>query len=314
MSDPVTMTHLDDAGRIRMVDVTAKAHTVREAVARAVVALSPAAWEAVRANALGKGELAPVVRLAGIQAAKRTPDLIPLAHPLNLTAVAVDLDLSVPGRAAVTCTARCDHATGVEMEAMTGAAVAALAVYDMVKGIDKSARIEAVELLRKSGGKSGEYVRPAEPAGRLVSINVSPGKGTKKEPVGQAVLVAGHGIEGDAHAGGGRQVSLLSLASVEKMIARGAAVVPGDFAENITFDGFTVDRVAPGDAIAVADALLEVTQIGKECHDGCWIKKTVGDCIMPREGFFVRVVRGGGIRPGDPVRLIPAARPAPAAQ
>lgn len=303
---PSALTHLDGRGCVRMVDVTRKSRTVREATARAVVALSPEAFAAVRGNALAKGELIPVVKLAAIQGAKRAAELIPLAHPLCLTFVGAEVALEEPCRVLLTCTAACDHATGVEMEAMCGASAGALTVYDMVKGIDRAARIESVELLAKSGGKSGTFVRRVPRAGRLLSIHASSAKGVKKEVVPEGLLVADHGLSGDAHAGTGiRQLSLLPVASADRMRAKGAAVRPGDFAENLLVDGFETTDVRVGDQIELGPCLLTVTQIGKECHDGCWIKKTVGDCVMPREGFFVRVETGGTIRPGDPLRLVP---------
>ena len=142
-----------------MVDVSAKPQTVRRALARAVVKLG-AAFDAVRDNAVGKGDVLAVARLAGIAGAKETSRLIPLCHPLPLSAVHVEAALDAKRRALViTCEARTTGQTGVEMEAMTGCSVAALAAYDMVKGLDKGVVIERVELLEKDGGKSGPWRR-----------------------------------------------------------------------------------------------------------------------------------------------------------
>lgn len=136
-----------------MVDVGAKPVTDRRAVAHARVAMRPETAAAVRDGSLPKGDVAAVARIAGIQAAKRTAELVPLCHPLPLTFV--DVDVAVEDDAvAVVAEARTSARTGVEMEAMTAAAVAALAVYDMVKGVDRGARVEDVRLLEKSGGKS----------------------------------------------------------------------------------------------------------------------------------------------------------------
>jgi cyclic pyranopterin phosphate synthase len=143
-----------------MVDVGEKGVTERRAVARALVRLSEAALKAVSENAVAKGDVLAVARLAGIQAAKRTADLVPLCHPLRLDAV--ELELKVEEEAGcVSCRAevRARDRTGVEMEAMTAAAVAALTVYDMVKAVDRSAEIVSVRLEEKSGGKSGDYSR-----------------------------------------------------------------------------------------------------------------------------------------------------------
>lgn len=136
------------------------------------------------------------------------------------------------------------------------------------------------------------------------SVCVSQRKGEKKRPVEAVVLREDHGIEGDAHAGSGRQVSLLSLEGVERMRRKLATIVPGDFAENLTVEGLEALSLAPGDRVRVGEAvLLEVTQIGKECHGhGCAIMRAVGTCVMPKEGIFARVLTGGTVRPGDSVR------------
>lgn len=153
------LTHLDARGKARMVDVGAKAPTERRAVARARVLLGEA-FEAVRDASLAKGDVLAVARIAGIMGAKETPRLIPLCHPLMLNAVRVETELDARRRALViTCEASTTGLTGVEMEAMTGAAIAALAAYDMVKGVTKAVTIERVELLSKTGGKSGDWRR-----------------------------------------------------------------------------------------------------------------------------------------------------------
>jgi cyclic pyranopterin phosphate synthase len=152
-------SHLDSAGRARMVDVSGKPETERWAVARAHVLLAPETLRLARAGDLKKGDLRAVAELAGVMAAKRTSELIPLCHPLPLTQVQVEVafDDGLPG-AVVTATARTMGRTGVEMEAMTAVTVAALTVYDMVKGIDRRARITDVRLLEKHGGRSGDLV------------------------------------------------------------------------------------------------------------------------------------------------------------
>lgn len=148
-------------------------------------------------------------------------------------------------------------------------------------------------------------------SGSVLRISISPRKGRKKDNVPSARLVAGSGLEGDAHAGPwNRQVSLLPHESFEKLGALAKRLRPGDFAENITTRGIDLSTVRIGDRIRVGrDARLEVTQIGKTCHEACAIRKTAGDCIMPREGIFARVLDGGTIRPGDPVRLLRASDP-----
>jgi len=153
------LTHLDDRGAARMVDVADKAVTVREALAECVVRMSKATVDAVRAGT-AKGDALQVARVAGIMAAKRTPELIPLCHPLPITSVAVDFQF-VKGGVRVEARVRVTGQTGVEMEALTAAAVAGLTLIDMTKGVERGVYIETVRLLEKSGGRSGTWKRKA---------------------------------------------------------------------------------------------------------------------------------------------------------
>ncbi len=153
------LTHLDEQGAARMVDVSAKAVTAREAVATGTITMSAEALAAIHDGRVPKGDVLAVARIAGIQAAKRTSDLIPLCHPLGLSSVVVDFERIENGLRA-TATARTSGQTGVEMEAMTAAAVALLTVYDMAKAIDKAMVIGEIRLLSKSGGKSGDWRAP----------------------------------------------------------------------------------------------------------------------------------------------------------
>jgi cyclic pyranopterin phosphate synthase len=152
------LTHLDEQGRARMVDVSAKEPTARRAVARSVVRMSPATAALVAAGDAPKGDVLQVARIAGIQAAKRTGELIPLCHPLGLDHIDVEAAVdAAEGTVTIVAEARVTARTGVEMEAMTAAAVAALTVIDMVKGLERGVRVEAVQLLSKSGGRSGTW-------------------------------------------------------------------------------------------------------------------------------------------------------------
>jgi cyclic pyranopterin phosphate synthase len=154
------LTHLDDEGRARMVDVGGKAVTDRRAVARATVRMTPATAAAVRDGDAPKGDVIATARIAGIQAAKRTSELIPLCHglPLSFVDVVAEVDAEA-GVVTLTTDARTSAQTGVEMEALTAASVAALTVYDMVKGLEKGVEIAEVVLLEKSGGRSGTWRR-----------------------------------------------------------------------------------------------------------------------------------------------------------
>jgi len=138
--------------------------------------------------------------------------------------------------------------------------------------------------------------------GRVVAVCLSPSRGTKKKSVESITLVENHGVLGDAHAGKWhRQVSMLSVESIEKMKRFGIKAGFGDFAENITTEGLTLHSLPVGTRLRVGEAVLEITQIGKECHSQCEIARSTGICIMPAEGIFLRVLKGGIVKPGDKV-------------
>ena len=142
--------------------------------------------------------------------------------------------------------------------------------------------------------------------GKVVSVNLSEKKGTPKKQIDVGVLIKDFGLEGDAHAGKWhRQVSLLGVESIEKA-KRGPThgLCHGVFAENITTEGIMLYTLPVGTQLAIGDCLLEISQIGKECHEGCAISKLVGQCVMPREGVFARVLRGGTVQAGDSIRVI----------
>lgn len=139
----------------------------------------------------------------------------------------------------------------------------------------------------------------------IVSINISTAKGERKKPAGQAALQVKHGIVGDGHAGDWhRQVSLLAEESIDKMKKKGLDVGPGDFAENVTTRGIDLPVLPIGTRLRLGGTLVEVTQIGKKCHNRCEIFRQAGDCVMPREGIFVKVIEGGPIADGDQIDML----------
>lgn len=141
----------------------------------------------------------------------------------------------------------------------------------------------------------------------VLAVCISENKGERKKPVESVELREGHGIVGDAHAGDWhRQVSLLAQESIAKMQAMGLDVNAGDFAENITTQGIELPVLPIGTRLAIGETLLEITQIGKECHTRCAIFYQAGDCVMPKEGIFARVITGGTIRPGDEIKIVAA--------
>ncbi|AQS59678.1 MOSC domain-containing protein [Desulforamulus ferrireducens] len=141
--------------------------------------------------------------------------------------------------------------------------------------------------------------------GKIVAVCTSPKKGMRKKNVGEGLLVENHGIQGDAHVGDWhRQVSLLALESIEKMQKMGLDVKPGDFAENLTTEGIDLVSLPIGTKLKIGEqALGEVTQIGKECHTRCAIYYQAGDCVMPKEGIFIRVLAGGKVKVGDTIEI-----------
>jgi cyclic pyranopterin phosphate synthase len=161
MPDESPLTHVDETGAARMVDVSAKTVTPRLAIAAGRVMTSADVIELLRGDALPKGDALAVARLAGIMGAKRTPDLIPLCHPIGLHGVVVELTLT-DENVEITATTKTADRTGVEMEALTAVATAGLALIDMIKAVDPAASLDAVRVLRKEGGKTGLWVRPEE--------------------------------------------------------------------------------------------------------------------------------------------------------
>jgi len=153
------LSHLDSSGEARMVDITEKGDTVREAVARGRVIMKPVTLEQIKTTVLKKGDVLAVARVAGIMAAKKTPDLIPLCHPILIDDIAIAFDLSGNDSIEITATAKSTGKTGVEMEAMVAAAVTALTIYDMCKSVDREMTIKEIYLESKKGGKSGVYRR-----------------------------------------------------------------------------------------------------------------------------------------------------------
>jgi cyclic pyranopterin phosphate synthase len=159
----MSLTHLDSAGRARMVDVGGKPVTARRAVASGAVFMRPETLALITSGEIAKGDVFAAARIAGIMAAKKTGELVPLCHPLGLDSVEVELEATGPGTLRITATASVTGKTGVEMEALTAVSVAALTIYDMCKAIDKEMTIGDIRLEAKSGGRSGDYRRAADP-------------------------------------------------------------------------------------------------------------------------------------------------------
>lgn len=315
------LTHINEQGRARMVDVSAKQKTQRVARAAGFVRMAPATLELVRTGGCKKGDVLAVAQVAGIMAAKRCWELVPMCHPIQLTGVDVRFELVDDERGcgvAIEAECRCCGETGVEMEALTAASVVGLTVYDMLKATQRDMVVDDVRLLEKSGGASGHFVRaevgdagdkagaavPAVADASVVAVSISEKKGTRKKPQESIELVVGHGVAGDAHAGNWhRMVSLLPEESVDSMREVLPNLSAGDFAENILTRGLSLKELPVGTMLTVGECELVVTQIGKKCHNDCEIHRLTGKCVMPTDGVFAVVTRGGTVRPGDPIHV-----------
>lgn len=293
------LTHVNEQGRARMVDVGGKPRTERRAVAAGFVRMAPSTVELVRTGGAKKGDVLSVAQVAGIMAAKRCWELVPMCHQVALTSVDVRFSVE-PAGVAIKAECRCTGETGVEMEALTAVSVAGLTIYDMLKAHQRDMVIEEVRLLEKDGGKSGHFVREEGPVGVVEAVCTSAEKGVRKRPVESITLRVGLGVEGDAHAGAWhRQVSLLPAEAVDEMRDALPDLAPGDFAENVLVRGIDLKALPVGTTLAAGTAELVVTQIGKTCHNDCEIRRLTGRCAMPAEGIFCVVTRDGDLRPGD---------------
>lgn len=297
------LTHFNEEGRAHMVDVGAKDITKRVALARGKIYMKPATIDRIKQGLVDKGDVLSVSQVAGIMGAKKTSEIIPMCHNLNLTGADIRFNIEkdhIELEAEVSTTGK----TGVEMEALTACSISLLTIYDMCKAMDKDMLITDVRLIKKTGGKSGDYMR--KEVGKVLSINISDKKGVVKEAIDEGIFIENYGLENDAHSGNWhRQVSLLGIESFEKMKEQGIEDLKlGDFAENITTEGIVLYELPVGTQLSIGETLHEVTQIGKKCHTGCEISKKVGKCVMPKEGIFTKVVKGGKIKSGDKIEIL----------
>lgn len=297
-------THFNESGRAHMVEVGHKDITKREAIATGRISMKKETLEKIREGLIKKGDVLSVAQIGGIMGAKKTSDIIPMCHNIFLSGTDINFQFLSDG-IGVEATVKTEGKTGVEMEALTAVSIACLTIYDMCKAIDRDMEISDIKLVKKTGGKSGDYMRK-DIKGKVVSINISDKKGVIKTPIKEGIFIENRGLKGDAHAGAWhRQVSLLAIESFNKMENLGVeGLVPGVFAENITTEGLDLFTLPVGTRFKIGQTIQELTQIGKECHSGCAISKKVGRCVMPKEGIFTKVIKGGVIREGDSIEII----------
>ena len=300
------LSHVDPKEGAVMVSVSKKAATYRTAVAKGVITMRPETLDIIKNRGSAKGDVLTVAKIAGIAAAKKTSELIPLCHSIPIEACDISFEF-IEGRGIeVSVKVAAEAKTGVEMEAISAVSIALATVYDMAKAVDRGMTIGEIRLIEKRGGKSDFFAERVKPLGRVIAVNISQKKGTVKTPVPFGNFIEDHGLEGDAHAGKGiRQVSLLGRESYAKYKDREIkGLCDGKFAENITTEGIILYELPIGTRLKIGETLQEVTQIGKACHDGCEIQRLVGSCVMPKEGIFSKVLRGGAVRPGDLIEIL----------
>jgi cyclic pyranopterin phosphate synthase len=296
----VEFTHLDEKGRARMVDVTLKEVSLREARAEAFVHMKPETLKKIYEGEVEKGDVLAVGRLGGIMGAKKTWELIPLCHPLEISLVEVNFEpLFEAGILRVETRVKVWGRTGAEMEAMVGGAMACLAIYDMIKAIDRQAFVRGLRLIEKSGGKSGHFKAPSY-VGEVLAVNLAEQKGMPKRNVKEAILEKGYGLLGDAHSHSERPLSIFpieALAFAPKEVLE--SLKEGEYSENLTIRGIPLEELRVGRRLRIGEALVEITQIGKgklEPSGRPW--------IVSREGRFGVVLEGGRVKVGDRVELL----------
>lgn len=297
------LTHFNESGRAHMVDVGDKDITDRTAIARGKITMKSETLQRIKDGLIKKGDVLSVAQIGGIMGAKKTSELIPMCHNIFLSGADISFNF-IPDGVEVEATVRTTGKTGVEMEALTAVSMACLTIYDMCKAIDKDMEIKDIMVVKKTGGASGTYIRKS--IGRVLSVNISAEKGVIKEPIKEGLFIENHGLEHDAHSGDWhRQVSLLAIESFYKMENLGIeGLVPGVFAENITTEGIELFTLPVGTKFKIGETIHELTQIGKTCHTGCAISQKVGKCVMPKEGIFTKVIKGGVIKEGDSIEII----------
>ncbi len=298
-----SFTHFDRKGISRMVDISEKEETQRTALVRGSISMKGETFNAIRSGNIYKGDVLAVAKVAGIMAAKKTPDLIPMCHPLNLTDVALNfIFIEEESRIEIEARVKIVGRTGVEMEGLVAVGAAAMTIYDMCKAVDKGMVISDICLAEKRGGKSGTYRRKDEDvSGRIVAVNRSDRKGIPKSNVKEGLLKENWGLEGDAHAGDWeRQISIFPLEALKKVPPQiMAQIEEGDYSENITTVGISPEDLKKGSRWGINEAIIEILHVGKDSF-----KNKGRSYIVSREGRFGKVLRGGKIRVGDEIRII----------
>jgi cyclic pyranopterin phosphate synthase len=291
------LTHIDNKGNIKMVDITEKKESFRVAKCSGKIYAQEETIDLIKKDKIEKGNVFTTAKIAGIMSAKNTSQIIPLTHPIKIDFIDIEFDIN-KNYIEVISTVKTTDKTGVEMEAFVAVNVALLTIYDMCKGVDRRMEISGIKLIEKTGGKTNFY------RNKVLSVNISEKKGTVKKPVEFVNVIQNFGIENDAHSSkdSNRQISLLSTISINKIKEKGINVDFGAFGENLTIKDIPIYKAPIGTKIYFENGvIIEITQIGKECVEGCAISKETGFCVMPYEGVFAKVLKGGIIRKGEDI-------------
>jgi len=281
------LTHVNERGEARMVNISTKEFTVRSACAQAVVHCSNATIERIINGNVPKGDVLSCARIAGIMAAKRTAEWIPMCHPLPLSSVDIDIHTRETSIRIVS-TVRCVYKTGAEMEALTAASVAALTLYDMCKAVDKGMVIHKVMLLSKTGGKSGAFIRPV-----ITALKTKKAKGSP--PTSHETLEIPYPC---SDAGDLSLIASDALLAVEKA----GGICTKRFWANIAVSRLP-EGAEEGSYLRLGGALCRIDRVGRPCHRLCDTGKAGEACALVREAVFLKIIEGGTLCVGDEITL-----------
>lgn len=289
------LSHINENGLPEMVDVSDKAITYREADAQAVVVMNPETMKKILNNELKKGNVISVAKIAGVMAAKQTSSLIPLCHQIPLISVKIDFSHLSADKLRITSKVNCKYYTGVEMEALTAVSIAALTIYDMCKAIDHGMRVEDVYLLKKSGGRSGEFFHSS-----IKKIFLKTQKGGNKLCIAECMLDE-EGIDGFTK--GDKAVSLLDINAFFSIENNNESFCARKFYANFITEGLDYSELKIGTRINVGDGVIEITQVGKQCFEECDLLISNKPCLLRNNCAFAKIIKIGKVKIGSAISI-----------
>jgi len=284
---------------MKTVDVSKKPDSERKAVALGRVYTTPDVIELLKEREIEKGDVLEISKAVGLLGAKQVPLYFPFCHPLLITDIEVDIKVFDIGILEISAIVKNVGKTGVEIEAITAVSLTALNIYDMLKRYDRWIKIGEIQLVEKSGGKSGYVKREFEFEGRVLKVAKSGERGLK-EPQEEIKLIENFGVEADVHAGTEREVSVFPLEALRLVPSQVLRKInPLEMTENILMVGIPDYLLLPGKKLKIGKTLLEITEIGKEEY-----VDSGKPYVVSRWGRFCKVIKGGTVEPGDSVRLL----------